>query len=100
MPQHSADGAPKDAQVEQKRVVPNVVQIVLSMQVHGVFAAAAHLPPAGHARRHSEPLSLPALVVLHQQGQFRARPYQAHLSLDDVEKLGQFIQAAAPQESP
>src|SRR3972149_5740438 len=41
--------------------------------------------------------SLPGRIAFHQPGHFRARAYEAHLSLQDVDQLRQLIEAEAAQ---
>ena len=62
-------------------------------------APAIHLPEAGHTRLHAEaafvPLSVDAFDIPHRQG---SRTNQAHLALEDVEELGQLVNAETSEE--
>ena len=71
--QNNPNGTPENLQIKQWRVVADVVQVVLRVQVHQLVAAAVDLPPAGHPRRDGEALALPTFIALHQEGQFGAR---------------------------
>ncbi len=45
--QNDPEGLDQDLNIEPKRVISNVVQIFLGMQVHGLVAATMDLPPTG-----------------------------------------------------
>ena len=74
----------------------NVKQIIFDADVIGLLLIPIFdLPPTRHPLRNGEALILPRFVAVYQPGQLRARPNQAHLSFEDVEQLGQLIQAEA-----
>ncbi len=60
---------------------------------------AGDLPPAGDAGADEVALVLPVLVVLDDLGQLGARSDEAHLAREDVEELGELIQAGFAQEA-
>ncbi len=62
--------------------------------VEGNIAAAVALPEAGHARFDAEAAALPVLVeTVVIPDRERPGAYQAHVALQDVYELGQFINA-------
>src|ERR1700693_3420520 len=75
--------------------IPNVERKLL---LPGESIPAIHLRPARYARQRFMTARLfrrVELQVLHQQ---RARTYEAHVVLEHVDQLRQFIQATAPQK--
>ena len=58
----------------------NIVQVLIGVQVHGVFAAPIDLPPAGNPLGDGKAFALPRLIGLHQPGQFGPRANQTHLA--------------------
>ncbi len=73
----------------------HVVNVFFGVQMERFVGTAVDLPPASHALRHGKAFALPGFVLVHQPGQLGARPHQAHVADQDVEQLGQFVQAGA-----
>ena len=94
--QHHPQGHDQYLQVEPDRIMLDIIQVFLGVQVHGFITAAVDLPPPGHALRHGKAFALPQVIFFNQLWHFRAGPYQAHFTLEYVEELGEFIQAGAP----
>src|SRR5437773_8515647 len=76
---------PQYLQVEQKRVIPNVVKVVIPVEIHGLLFAALYLPPTRDAWWHPQSKMLPGVIVANICGQFWPGPDQAHLTAQDVE---------------
>ncbi len=98
--QHHGDGAPQNFQVQPERIVLNIVQIILGVQVHGAAAAAIDLPPASHARQHAKALPLPGLVLGGHIRHLGAWADQAHIAAQHIDQLRQLVEAEAPQYPP
>ena len=92
-----ANGVEQNLQVQQKRIVSNIIQIILNVEGRGLVGSPNDLPPAGYARWHAEALVLPRLIILHNQGEFWTGPNNAHLAFEHIEELRQFVQTPATQ---
>ena len=93
------DGAPDEDDVEPDVPVADVPGVHLDAFVVGRVAAAAGLPHAGNARAdHVEVFDVRAVF-----GDFGLddgpRADEAHFPFEDVEELGQFVEAGLAQES-
>ena len=96
--QHDGDGAPDKDDVEPDVPVADVPGVHLDAFVVGRIAAAAGLPHAGDAGAdHVEVFDVRAVF-----GDFglddRPRADEAHFPFEDVEELGQFVEAGLAQE--
>src|SRR5208337_2713341 len=97
------DGPHDNLKVQQQAPVPDVVQVVFQTAANGrISAQAIDLRPSGDSNL--EPV--PAVVLLDFTQEFlrEMRPLgpgadNAHVTFQNVEKLRQFIEAAAPQQS-
>ena len=65
--EHQSDGLPENLQIQQKRVVLDVVQIIFDVQVQGLIAAATDGLPACHALGYGETLALSGLITIECQ---------------------------------
>lgn len=63
-----ADGAPQDLQVQQRRVMADVIEIIFGIQMHRLIATSTDLPPSCDTRRHGKTLVLPGFVTCHNKG--------------------------------
>jgi len=88
------DGPPQDLDIQPERVVFDIVQILVGVQVHRLIGPAVDLPPAGQPLWYLKPLALPGFILVDQPGQLRPRSHQAHLACEDVEKLRQSVQTS------
>ena len=84
--ENDACRAYENLQIQQKRAVPDVKQILPDMLVHRLLTPV-DLPPPCHPRQHLQSLSLPILVSVNEKGLLWSRTDQAHLALDYVDKL-------------
>jgi hypothetical protein len=78
--EHDPDRSQNDLEIQPERIVPDVVEIVLGVQVHGPVAAATHLPPASDPLRHRQTLQLPGLVSSDNVGKLGAGSHEAHIT--------------------
>ena len=99
--ENDRDGAEEDLDIEPKRPVVDVLEV----EAHPVgefidLIAAADLPQAGEAGLDAEAAAMGEILeapgLVHWQG---PRADEAHGSLEDVEQLGQFVEAEPPQEA-
>src|SRR6266566_5318127 len=84
----------------------DVVEIILEL-LDRVFIALPiriiHLRPAGDPRFHQVPKMIKRnglLIAFGALGPFRAWTDQAHVTLEDIPKLGQLIEPQSPQPEP
>src|SRR5688572_9120614 len=95
------DREPHDLQIESHRPVLDVVQVVLdTLFERGVAAPAVHLRPAGDTRLHlvaQHVLRDAVLELLHEEGAFRPRADDRHLTFEDVPELWQLVEVEAAQ---
>src|SRR5215212_7679437 len=93
-------GAEEDLEVEAERPGADVVEVEADHVVEGDLAAAADLPEAGDPGHRPQPPVLPVLVLVDLGGDRRARADQAHLAPEDVQQLGQLVDAGAADDPP
>src|SRR6185437_12774540 len=110
------EGAEDDPDVEPQRPMVDVVDVQLHALMHAVdggrlAAMAGNLGPAGDAWFHAMARGIfvddgfdrfaaalfPQIARLAPH-RMRPRPHQRHVALQDVEDLGQLVEAPAPQE--
>src|SRR2546429_4292020 len=93
---------PENFHVKDQGPVLDIVQVMLKALLQRRIAApTVHLGPASHASFDpmSQHIAWDALTkFLNQNGPFRAWSHQAHVALEDIPELGQFIQTQPPQE--
>src|SRR5262245_2178686 len=92
------DGFKNDLQVEPRRPVFDVVNIELDHLLERQAVAPADLRQAGQARFYVKPFAVPGLIAFDLIRNGRARADQRHLAFEDVEDLGQLVEAQAAQE--
>ena len=96
--QHRRNGARQDFYIEPERPFVHVLQVQPHPLLQRNRASAVDLPKTGDAGTNAEAPSLPifieTLVVAHRK---RTRTYEAHVTLQYVEELRQFVNAAAAQ---
>src|SRR5215216_3351510 len=97
--ENNPDRANDDLQIEPDRIILDVIQIVLGVQVHGLVTPAVDLPPPCQTGWHRKTLSLPRLILIDEIRHFRTGTYETHRPSQDVEKLREFIQAEAAEQS-
>src|SRR6202795_2728215 len=89
-------GHPQDLDVERKRPVLDVVEVVLdAFGEAGVAAPAVDLGPARDSRAHAVAQHVLGELVLelaHELRQLRARADERHLSPEDIDELGQLVE--------
>src|SRR5262245_7630034 len=92
----------EDLDVEQKRPVLDVVEVVLDALLdRGVAAPAVDLRPARHPALHSvaeHVLGDALLELLHEGGPLRPRPDEAHVAQQYVDELGELVEVVLAQE--
>ena len=79
--------------------MPDVSHIQLHARFKGRIFAGGHLPQSGYARRHFEALFMPRAVLFHVFKRMGARADQAHVALEDVPELRQFVQAVLAKKT-
>src|SRR5882724_1968599 len=93
---------PENFHVKDQGPVLDIVQVMLKALLQRRIATpTVHLGPASHASFDTMPqhIARDALTkFLNQDGPLRAWSHQAHLALEDIPELGQFIQTQPPQE--
>src|SRR5438552_4190258 len=102
---HHLECVDQDREVQQERHVLYVVQVELELPLAVLdrrAIAELHLRPS----RDTRPRRMPLVVVrnhlaelLDEVRPLRSRPHEAHLSPEDVEELGQLIQAKGAEYS-
>src|SRR5207249_1707631 len=83
---------------QQKGPVVNIGEVELHPVFEADLVAATDLPEASHAGFHTQPAPLPTLVACHFLWQRRSGTNQAHVALQNIEQLGKFVDAAAPDD--
>src|SRR6478735_5995498 len=97
---HGRNCLHENLEVQREGPVARIARIQRHSRDITAVAAPAHLPEAGQARWHREALR-ESLAISRDFGfHDRPRPDEAHLPGQDVEQLGQLVQARAPQELP
>src|SRR5687768_13012203 len=95
------DGEPHDLQIQGHRPVFDVVQVVLdTLFERGIAAPAVHLRPSRDAGLHfvaEHVLRDPVPELLHEEGAFRPRADDRHLTFEDVPELWQLVEVEAAQ---
>src|SRR5690606_19069488 len=90
----------EDEHVAQEGPFADIAAVELHALVVVDIAAAAHLPEAGNAGTNGSIMvnlvGIADHLVLHD----RTRPDKAHVATDDVDELGQFVEAGDAQEAP
>src|SRR5258707_9149385 len=100
--ENGRNGARKDFEVQEERPLADVLQI----QFHPLFerhgASAADLPQAGDAGADAETAALPVFTILGEQIVIahlqRPGTEQAHMGLEYIEELWQFVNTGPAQE--
>ena len=86
--------------IQPEGVVIDIPYVEGELVLPGEGVAPVHLCPAGDAGEDFVAARLLGGVAVEVLDQQRARTDQAHLAFEDVEELGQFIQAGGAQEAP
>ena len=98
MSKDNADGLEQEDDVLPEAPIADVPRIELEAAVEFDIVAAADLPEAGDAwRRHADDRQVIADFLFFTR-QIRARADEAHVALDDVENLRQFVEAVLADE--
>src|SRR5690349_8508292 len=98
--QHNRDRAQEELQVEQQGPLLDVTQIHAHHLVEGHAAASLDLPDACNPRPYLEDATqMPRLVMRSLVGKGRAGTDEAHVALQDVEELGQLVDARCADEA-
>src|SRR5690606_27639587 len=90
-------GQSEDPQVEFDRPIVDIPDVELDAFWPGQLISAIDLRPPCHARQRFEPSPLPRTVLLDLVAESRARTDQAHVALEDVDELGQLVDARGPE---
>src|SRR5260221_1732035 len=81
----------QDVEILGQRVVLDVIELKAYALVQGQVAPAADLHGAGHAGTHRQASAVPITVLGHDPCLLGPRPHQAHIALEHVPKLRQFV---------
>jgi hypothetical protein len=65
---YCSDCLKEDHPIQPGGVIPDVVEILFRVEVHGFVAASMDLPPTRKPRGHGEPLSLPGFIFSTKYG--------------------------------
>src|SRR5690349_4275928 len=95
--QDNPERSQENLEIQPDRIVFDVVEILLRVQMHRLITATVDLPPACHPWRNRKASVLPGLVGLDKQGQFGAGSNEAHRPSQYVEELGTLVQTEATQ---
>src|SRR3569832_1648406 len=104
-PQHDADRLEDDQQVEERRVVLGIIEVVFELLARIVDRGAigvVDLRPAGDARLHHMALGIVIellLQILDELRAFGARADEAHLALEHAPALRQFVDPRLADET-
>ena len=92
--QHHPHGLKQDFDIQSQRPVVDVFQIQFHnlVKIHNL-ASAADLPQPRESRRHTDPAPVVGIVLLKLTLSGRPCAHQAHVSLYDIKKLGQLVNA-------
>ena len=97
--EHHAYGLEDQFPIQPKAAVLYVLEVQLHPLVKGQLGAVGlHLPVAGEARRGVEPLPPVVGVLGHLPGQGRTGTHNAHVAFQNIDELGQFIDARFSDE--
>ena len=98
------DGHPKHFDVDPERPSLNIIQVILqSLADTRPPPPSMHLRPTSHPHRHGVPevvIRQDFAELFDKNRPFRARSHQAHLALQDVPKLWQFVEIRPSQKCP
>src|SRR5687767_10615645 len=100
MTRHAEDGrqrAQQDREVHPYRPVVDVPQIELRALVEVAVEARADLPQSRYTRFDRKASAVPKVIPLDLARRCRAGPDDAHVTAQDVEELGQLVEAEASQ---
>jgi len=89
---------PDHLQIEAARHIVHIPDIQFEFLFPRNGVAAVDLRPPGDAGTYRMTAGLFGRVPIQVAHKQRPRPNQAHVALDDVPQLGQFVQAGAPQK--
>src|SRR5690606_28223402 len=102
--QHDLDRVEKDEEIQEQRVVLDVVEVVLQLGACILDRRAiriAHLRPAGDTRLHAVAYVVVGNVldqVAHEERALGARADETQVAAQDVDELRQLVDSRAPQE--
>src|SRR5207249_10375305 len=91
--QYDGNRLEEDLPVQRWRPMVDVFEVQFHPAPEAEPAAALERPQTREARLHAQPAALPGLVFFHLLGQRRARSYEGHVALQDVDELRKLIQA-------
>src|SRR5437762_649613 len=104
--QHHPDGLDQNQQIEQKRMVLDVIKIVFEL-LDRLFEIAAvgvaYLCPTGQSWLDAMPDGIERDLLAERANKcraFRPWPHKAHLPAQDVDELRKFVDARVAHESP
>src|SRR6516164_6218695 len=97
--QHDGNCLKKDLAIKGGRPVIDVFQVKFHDAPEPECAAPFQRPKASETGRHTQSAPLPPLVLLYFLRQGRARAYEGHVTPEDVEQLGQFVQTEPAHEA-
>ena len=90
----------EDPAVERRALAPGILPVQPRLFRHGHAVTAAHLGQPGQARTDRGSAVAAAQAKQIGFGQHHgARPHEAHVPLEDVPQLGQFVQAELTQHA-
>src|SRR6266496_5713448 len=97
--QYDPDRTHHNLQIQPDGIILDVVQIIFGVQMHRLVAATVDLPPTRETGWDSESFPLPWLVFIDEKRHLGTRAHEAHCPSQDVEKLREFVEAEAAQET-
>src|SRR5262245_24440155 len=105
VPKHDLNRPNRDDQVKENTVILNIIQVVGEFRF-GILNRGAvrivDLGPAGDAGTHAQTLAVVgnfARQSLDEEGPFRTRPDEAHVTTQDIENLRNFVDSGEPEEA-
>lgn len=96
-----ADGLGDDRQICAQRDLVEVGEIVVEALVQwDVVGSSGDLPGAGEAGANAVPIVFAQAEAIDHGREFGTWADEAHLASDDMDELGEFVEAGLPQEAP
>src|SRR5881409_1608206 len=90
--QHRGHGLCQDLEIQPKRPAVNVLHVEFHPPLKGYLASTVDLPQTRNTRPNAEPpqmrIPIETVVIPQRKG---PRAHEAHVALQDVEKLGNLV---------
>jgi len=88
---HHGNGTHNDLEVEPDAPIIDIGHVERDVTGEGWVLAALDLPEAGDSGSHVETAQVVEIVLAHFAGQGWTRAYDAHLSAENIDELGQLV---------